>query len=71
MSLFRSEEHALKWIQVRHYERGEIISLAQVWKLAKAWFIDPRDPDWVPRSREATQAVLTSVGLTSEFWKFA
>ena len=69
MSLFRSEEHLRRWTTARGYKTGAILDLSQVWRLAKAWYADPRAPDWRPRSRDESQAVLTSVGLTGEFWE--
>jgi hypothetical protein len=50
------------------YPVGAILQLETVWRLAKAWYADPRKPDWRPRARVESQAVLTSVGLTGEFW---
>jgi hypothetical protein len=43
--------------------------LTTVWKLANAWYGDPRRPDWRPRSRDENQRLLASVGLTDEFWE--
>ena len=68
MSLFRSEEHLIDWLHATGNKRGEVLSLAQTFALAKAWYLDPRDPGWRPRTRDESQAVLASVGLTSEFW---
>ena len=69
MSLFRSEEHLTRWLQRTGNTRGAALSLQRVWELAKAWYLDPRDPNWQPRSIEESQAVLSSVGLTGDFWK--
>ena len=69
MSLFRSEEHVDRWLQASGNQRGEVVPLRQVWELAKAWYADPRDPAWRPRTRDESQAVLRSVGLTEAFWE--
>lgn len=69
MSLFRSEEHVRRWIEEHGYELGALLDLARVWRLAGAWYTDPRARDWRPRSRDESQAVLASVGLTGEFWE--
>ena len=69
MSIFRSEEHVDRWLQRTKNERGAVLSLQRVWELANAWYQDPRDPDWRPRSIEESQAVLSSVGLIGDFWK--
>jgi hypothetical protein len=69
MSLFRSEEHLREWLRVTGNQRGQVLSLAQTFALAKVWYLDPRAPDWRPRTRDESQAALASVGLTSEFWE--
>ena len=69
MSLFRSEEHLQEWLATNNYERGEVLTLEHTWRLAKAWYADPRDPSWRPRTIEESQRVLDSVGLTSAFWQ--
>ena len=69
MSLFRSEEHVDRWLKETHDSKGAIVPLAQVWTLAKAWYLDPRDPAWRPRTRDESQRVIGSVGLTGDFWE--
>lgn len=69
MSLFRSEEHVARWLAANNAERGEVLTLGKTWNLAKAWYSDPRDPSWRPRSRDESQAVLASVGLVGDFWE--
>ena len=68
MSLFRSEEHVDRWLARSARHRGELISLSTVWTLAKAWYGDPRNAGWRPRTRDESQAVLAAVGLTTDFW---
>jgi len=46
-----------------------VVPLEQVWRLAQVWYADPRAPAWHPRTRDETQAVLASVGLTGDFWE--
>jgi hypothetical protein len=69
MSIFRSEDHALRWTRANGHEIGALVPLAQVWRLATAWYADPRRGDWCPRSRDEAQAVIASVGLTGAFWE--
>ena len=69
MSLFRSEEHVERWLRTARRQRGAVVPLTQVWELAKAWYADPRDPNWRPRTRDESQSVIASVGLTGEFWE--
>jgi hypothetical protein len=68
MNLFRSEEHLGRWLAQGGRAKGATLTLAQVWALARAWYGDPRDPAWRPRTRDESQAVLDSVGLAGEFW---
>jgi hypothetical protein len=68
MSLFRSEEHVVRWLANTGRRCGAVIPIDTVWNLAKAWYMDPRAPGWRPRTREESQAVIASVGLTGEFW---
>jgi hypothetical protein len=46
-----------------------VLSLDQVWRLSRAWYADPRAPEWRPRTRDESQRVLASVGLTDPFWE--
>jgi Alkylmercury lyase len=69
MSIFRSEDHVRHWIAANNRAVGAIVPLAQVWKLAKAWYSDPRSRSWRPRLRDESQAVIRSVGLVGEFWE--
>jgi len=69
MLFFRSEDHLNKWLAQRNAPKGAVLSLATTWRLAKAWYVDRRDPAWQPRTREQAQAVLDGVGLTDAFWK--
>jgi hypothetical protein len=47
---------------------GELVDLATLAELARRWYGDRLDPEWRPRTLEASQAILASVGLTGEFW---
>lgn len=69
MTLFRSEEHVQRWLDRTRNTRGAVVPLEQVWRLARAWYADPRDRNWRPRTRDESQAVLSSVGLTDPFWE--
>jgi hypothetical protein len=69
MSLFRSEEHVDRWLTKTGRQKGAVVPLEQVWRLARAWYSDPRKADWRPRTRDENQAVLASVGLTGQFWQ--
>jgi len=66
MNLFRSEEHVHQWLDGR--PPGASISVTKICELAHAWWGDRLDPEWTPHSREMNQDILTSLGLTGEFW---
>jgi hypothetical protein len=68
MELFRSEEHIEQWLASRDFGPGRTVGIDTVLRLARAWYADPRAPTWRPRSRDESQAVLASVGLTGDFW---
>jgi hypothetical protein len=62
MRLLRSEEDV---------SDGETVDLATLLELARRWYGDRLDPDWRPRTRDQSQAILAEVGLTSAFWQLA
>lgn len=64
-------ERTTWWARLLNNNRqhGTSVPLPQVWQLAKAWYADPRSRDWKPRSRDESQQVLASVGLTGDFWE--
>ena len=71
MRLFRSEEEIEDWCAVHGRERGAVLTLDRLQRLAAAWYDDRLRPDWRPRTREESQAVLAAVGLDGEFWRLA
>jgi len=71
MLLFRSEEDAERWCERHGRAPGAVLGAARLWELARRWYGDRLDPGWRPRTVEASQAILTSLGLTGEFWRLA
>jgi hypothetical protein len=69
MLLFRSEEEIDNWCRSTGEPCGEVLPLAQVWDLSRAWYGDRMHPDF--RGRTALQAtdIFAQVGLTSAFWR--
>lgn len=67
MHLFRSEEHVARWLAGR--PAGATVPVAQLSRLAHAWWGDRLAPDWRPHTRDHNQAILDRVGLTSGFWR--
>jgi hypothetical protein len=67
MHLFRSEEHVQRWLGDR--APGETTAVETLCELAHRWWGDRLSPDWRPRAREESQAILDGVGLTGPFWQ--
>jgi hypothetical protein len=67
MNLFRSEEHASKWLGGR--APGATIPVATLGELASRWYSDRLAPGWTPHTTEQNQAILAAVGLTDDFWR--
>ncbi|MEZ5419702.1 MAG: hypothetical protein R2708_20480 [Vicinamibacterales bacterium] len=44
------------------------MAIGQLAALARRWYRDRLAPDWQPRDRAASQALLTAVGLTGPHW---
>jgi len=68
MLLFRSEAHLNRWCQARQLPRSEILSLDQIWALAKAWYGDRLQPDFTGRTIAEAHRIFSQLGLTSPFW---
>jgi hypothetical protein len=68
MLLFRSEEDIERWIRVRGTPRGEVMSVEQQWRLARAWFEGRLRPGFRRRTVEEAEALFAEIGLTGQFW---
>lgn len=68
MLFFRSEEHLDRWLAREGHERGAVLTLADTWRLAKAWYPDRRLAAWRPRTLPESQAILDTLGLDPAFW---
>jgi len=72
MLYFRSEEHIDRWCATWRLKRGAVLPIELGWRLARIWYSeDRRKPEWRRRTTQETEAVFTSLGLTSDFWKLA
>jgi hypothetical protein len=67
MHLFRSEEHVQRWLGPR--APGATLPVGKLCALAHRWWGDRLSPEWRPRSREASQAILDGLGLSGPFWR--
>ena len=70
MLFFRSEAHLQRWLAVQDGERGAVLTLADTWRLAQAWYPDRRRPEWTPRTLAESQRILDALDLEPgrEFW---
>ena len=68
MLLFQSGEWIDKWSKRNNLERGEVLSVAQVWELSKLWYHDRLSVDYHGRSLEQVAEIFKQAGLTSSFW---
>lgn len=66
MRFFRSEEHAR---QSQSGEMSRVLTLAQVAKLARAWYVKKLTPGWRRHSADEAEALFTQLGFDSEFWR--
>lgn len=68
MLLFRSEEWVDKWCKRNNLERGEMLSLQQVWELSKLWYGNRMSLEYHGRSMEQVAEIFKQAGLTAKFW---
>ncbi|MBN8581417.1 MAG: hypothetical protein J0L96_12160 [Anaerolineae bacterium] len=68
MLLFRSEEWVDKWCKRNNLERGEMLSIQQVWELSKLWYGNRILLEYHGRSMEQVADVFKQAGLKSKFW---
>jgi hypothetical protein len=64
----RTEEEIDDWCAARGRERGGVVPAGRLFGFAARWYGGRLAPDWRPRDREASQALLAGAGLTGPFW---
>jgi hypothetical protein len=69
MLLFRSEEAIDGWCGENGVQRGAVVPVDPLQRLAIPWYGDRLDPGWRPRTSEQSQRILTGAGLTGDFWR--
>jgi len=60
-----------RWCTAAGHAVGAVLSLAQAWQLARAWFADRLAPTWRRRTSAETQAVFDALGLRGSFWRLS
>jgi hypothetical protein len=68
MLLFRDKEHVERWCDAREMGLGAILTIEQTSRLAHGWYKDKLKPDWRRHTVDEAEALLSSVGLTGDFW---
>jgi hypothetical protein len=48
---------------------GQVVPIDVLDELARRWYGNRLSPSWRPRRVDESQAILSSVGLTSDFWR--
>ena len=71
MLFFQSEEMLTEWLTSNKAERGEVLSIPQVWELSQRWYHNRMSPDYHGRNLEQIQEIFKELGLTSTFWQAA
>lgn len=56
------------WLVRAGHERGYVMDLATLWRLARHWYDGRLDRGYVRREPAAAAAYLRSVGLSGAFW---
>jgi hypothetical protein len=69
MLFFRSEEKLQEWLNSNKAERGEVLSIPQLWVLSQRWYHNRMSPDYHGRTLEQVQQIFRECGLTSRFWQ--
>ncbi len=69
MLLFRSEEHVDRWCTARHLPRRPLVTLAQLWELAVAWYSNRLTPEARRPMGDEIREIFDRLGLTDPFWR--
>ncbi|MDQ1709469.1 MAG: hypothetical protein QOG49_854 [Frankiaceae bacterium] len=66
--LFCTERCVDDWLAASHYERGYVMDLATLWRLATHWYDGRLDRGYVRREPQQAADYFGSVGLSGPFW---
>jgi hypothetical protein len=67
--LFCSREHVTEWLARTGTDRGEVLDLTALWRLATGWYACRLTPAYRRRTPDEAAAFFASIGLTSDFWR--
>ena len=68
MLLFRSEEHVERWCETRGLQKQPLVTLEQLWELARAWYASRLTPEARRPMGDEIRAIFDRLGLTDPFW---
>ena len=66
--LFCSPECVERWLSDTGQDRGHVMDLATLWRLAQGWYAGRLDRGYARREPVAAAEYFRSVGLTGPFW---
>ena len=66
--IFCDETCVDRWLARSSHERGYVMDLATLWRLARGWYAGRLSPGYVRREPSDAAAYLREVGLEGEFW---
>lgn len=69
MLFFRSEELLNSWLESNQAQRGEVLSIPQLWQLSQRWYENRLSLEYRGRTVQQVQEIFKQVGLTSAFWQ--
>jgi hypothetical protein len=68
MLFFRSEDLVRAWCQARGSEPRPLVTMAQLWELAVAWYATRLTPEARRPNPAEMRQIFARVGLNDPFW---
>ena len=68
MLFFRSEERVREWCGARECPLRPLVTISQLWGLAKAWYTTRLRPDSRRPLPDEMRAIFAGLGLSGDFW---
>jgi len=66
--IFCSEDCVAIWLNESGHQRGSVLDLRTLWRLAAGWYVGRLERGYVRREPSAAADYLRSVGLSGTFW---
>ena len=66
--LFCGEPCVTSWLAREHRERGYVMDLATLWRLARGWYAGRLERGYVRREPAAAAQYFRDAGLSGSFW---